>query len=297
MKKNIIILSIIQFLLPAYMLAQVTIGSGNPAHESAILELQASDKGFLGPKVALTGKYDDTTIPEPAPGLMVINTAQPDMSQPEEERVYPYKFYYWVQSDIPHWERFIGHDEIEYWIDREMDAWSMPQPVMFYLNGSDMLSANRPGINNFMQGVAANSDKALILKDSINHSDGAVKIKSGTPGTVILEPGIYNIIFSYLFIPTTPSLINCNVSCYFMDFPFYSRDGGGLKYVRVYSNTYHSTREKASHAASINFIAPIETTTEWVVKLGAGNSDCTRVGGLSLPNRNTFLYITKVGDW
>lgn len=293
--KNIIIVIIFQ-LLPVHMLAQVTIGSGSPPHESAILDLQASNKGFLVSRVNLTGIYDVTTIPNPAAGLIVINTAEPDTNLPEEERVYPNKFYYWVQGDTPHWERFVGHDEVEYWINQEIAAWSMPQPVMFYLNGTDILEANRPGIRNFMAGVSANSDKPLPLKDSINHSDGAVELKSGTQSTIVLEPGIYNIIFAYQFIPTITTT-TCNVSCYFMDFPFYHREGGGLKYVRVYSNTYHNTKEKAAHAATINFVAPIETRTEWTVRLGAGVSTCTNVSGFSLPNRNTFLYITKVGDW
>lgn len=294
--KIIIILLVLQLLFSAYMSAQVTIGSGNPPHESAILDLQASDKGFLGPRVALTGKYDNTTIPDAVSGLLVINTAQPDMSQPVEERVYPYKFYYWVEGDTPGWERFIGHDELEYRIEQEITKWAIPQPVMFYLNGTDILSENRPGILNFMENVNENSDKEILLVDSINHSNGAVKLKEGTQSTIIFEPGIYNIVFAYLFIPTTPSAINCNDSSYFMDFPFYPDDGSGLIYVRVYSNTYHNTGIKAAHGATINFVAPIKHSTEWTVKLGAGVSGCTNKRGFSLPNRNTFLYITKVGD-
>lgn len=84
-----------------------------------------------------------------------------------------------------------------------------------------------------------------------------------------------------------------------MDFPFYS-GSDPRKSIRVYSNTYHNIREKSSHAATINFVAPIREETEWGVKLGAGFSGtgtCTGVSGFSLPNRNTFLYITKVGNW
>jgi len=281
--------------LPIYISAQVTIGSDEPPHESAILDLQASNKGFLGPRVALTGRYDKITIPDAVPGLIVINTALPDMNQPEDERVYPYKFYYWIEGEKPGWERFIGHDELEYRIDREITKWSLPQPVMFYLNGSEILSENRPGALNFMGGVTQGLTKEVPLVDGFNHSGGTVKIKEGTQSTIILEPGIYNIIFAYLFIPTTPTSIDCNDSSYFMDFPFYAKDGSGLKYIRVYSNTYHNIREKASHAATINFVAPIEAYTEWVVKLGAGVSECTEIDGFSLPNRNTFLYITKIG--
>lgn len=297
MKTNIIILLILQFLLPAYILAQVTVGSGDPPHESAILDLQSSNKGFLGPRVALTGKYDNTTIPNAAPGLLIINTAPPDMNQPEDERVYPYKFYYWVESGTPRWESLIGHDELDYWVEQEIIEWAMPQPVLFHLNGKDKLADNRLGILNFMSGVSANSSKELLLTDSVNHSGGSVQLKAGTQSTIILEPGIYNIIFAYLFIPTPASTTSCNHSSYFMEFPFYPRDESGFKYVRVYSDTYHHIQEKSSHAATINFVSPIQQRTEWTVKLGAGTSTCTSRSGFSLPNRNTFLYITRVGDW
>ncbi len=41
---------------------------------SAILELKASNKGFLGPRVALASITDKATIPNPANGLLVYNT-------------------------------------------------------------------------------------------------------------------------------------------------------------------------------------------------------------------------------
>lgn len=53
--------------------AQVTIGSNDAPHISAILELKSSDKGFLGPRVALTSQTDQVTIPSPAVGLLVYN--------------------------------------------------------------------------------------------------------------------------------------------------------------------------------------------------------------------------------
>ncbi len=295
MRVNIILFLMLQCILPTYISAQVSIGTGDPPHESAILDLQASNKGFLGPRVALTGKYDRTTIPNAASGLLVINTSQPDINLPEEERVYPNIFYYWVEGNNPGWERFIGHDELEYRIEQEITRWSMPLPVMFNLNGSDMLSSNRPGILNFMSDANAGSAKKLPLVETFNHSEGNVSLKD--QDTIIFKPGIYNIVFAYLFIPTTPSAVTCNVSSYFMDFPFYPDDGSGRKEVRVYSNTYHLPKDSASHAATINFVAPIEQTTKWGVHLGAGASDCTKVNGLSLPNRNTFLYITRVGNW
>lgn len=55
--------------------AQVKIGN-NPAtiSPSAALEVETTNKGFLPPRVALTGTTDVSTIPSPATGLLVYNT-------------------------------------------------------------------------------------------------------------------------------------------------------------------------------------------------------------------------------
>jgi hypothetical protein len=54
--------------------AQVGIGTTNP-HASAKLEIAASDKGFLPPRVALLATDNASPISNPATGLLVYNTA------------------------------------------------------------------------------------------------------------------------------------------------------------------------------------------------------------------------------
>ncbi|MCT4581853.1 MAG: hypothetical protein N4A35_10580 [Flavobacteriales bacterium] len=49
--------------------------SGSNPDASAKLEVRSSNKGFLPPRVALTGNNDVTTITTPASGLLVYNTA------------------------------------------------------------------------------------------------------------------------------------------------------------------------------------------------------------------------------
>lgn len=71
MKKITIFLFII---LPTLIFAQVGIGTNTP-DASAKLDISATDKGFLPPRVALTGTTDVATILTPATGLMVYNTA------------------------------------------------------------------------------------------------------------------------------------------------------------------------------------------------------------------------------
>lgn len=53
--------------------AQTGIGTTTP-HASAKLDVSATDKGFLPPRVTLTGISDNSTIASPATGLLVYNT-------------------------------------------------------------------------------------------------------------------------------------------------------------------------------------------------------------------------------
>lgn len=82
--------------------AQVGIGTSTP-HTSAVLELQATNKGVLFPRVALTGKSDTTTIPSPATSLVVYNTATAGGLVPG--------FYYWNGTA---WQSMAGDEFISY---------------------------------------------------------------------------------------------------------------------------------------------------------------------------------------
>ncbi len=53
--------------------AQTGIGTSTP-DASAKLDVSASNKGFLPPRITLTSTTDNTTIPNPATGLLVYNT-------------------------------------------------------------------------------------------------------------------------------------------------------------------------------------------------------------------------------
>ena len=72
---NRILILIITGLFTYHLQAQnIGIGTTTP-NASAALEIKASNKGFLPPRVALNGTDDITTIPNPATGLMVFNSA------------------------------------------------------------------------------------------------------------------------------------------------------------------------------------------------------------------------------
>jgi hypothetical protein len=67
------ILSFLISLFPLLSIAQTGIGTTSP-DASAKLEVNSSNKGFLPPRVTLTSQTDNTTISNPATGLLVYNT-------------------------------------------------------------------------------------------------------------------------------------------------------------------------------------------------------------------------------
>ena len=62
------------FIVTISIKAQVGIGTGSP-NGSSMLEINATNKGVLIPRVTLTGSTDATTIATPATSLLVYNTA------------------------------------------------------------------------------------------------------------------------------------------------------------------------------------------------------------------------------
>ncbi|MCZ2487190.1 hypothetical protein [Aquirufa antheringensis] len=70
--------------------AQTGIGTTAPA-ASAKLEVYATNKGFLPPRIALTGAADASTIASPVAGLLIYNTATAGIAP---NNVVP-GYYYW----------------------------------------------------------------------------------------------------------------------------------------------------------------------------------------------------------
>lgn len=98
MKRIAFILSILSIQLTGF--AQLGVGTNSP-DASAQLDVTASDKGFLAPRIALTSATDVTTIATPATGLMIYNTATAGTTP---NNVIPGYYYY----DGTKWVRFIN---------------------------------------------------------------------------------------------------------------------------------------------------------------------------------------------
>ena len=83
---------LILVVLRINLFSQVAINStGNTPDNSAMLDISASNKGLLIPRVALTGTTDNTTIPSPVTSLLIYNTATVSDVAPG--------FYYYTGSD------------------------------------------------------------------------------------------------------------------------------------------------------------------------------------------------------
>lgn len=89
------------YIIPALILSfstivkgQVGIGTVNP-HPSTALDISSEDKGFLGPRIALTSRTDIVTIPNPVDGLVVFNTTV--LPGTEANELKP-SYYVWYQD-------------------------------------------------------------------------------------------------------------------------------------------------------------------------------------------------------
>lgn len=93
-------LSLLLFIIPAFVFSQVGIGTNTP-NSSSVLDVSATNKGFLPPRIVLTGTNDVSTITSPANGLMIYNTATAGTSP---TNVIP-GFYYFESGK---WQRIIN---------------------------------------------------------------------------------------------------------------------------------------------------------------------------------------------
>ncbi len=100
MKNKGIVFFFVGMLVTWHSLAQTGIGTTTP-HASAKLEVSATDKGFLPPRLALTSVNSASPVTSPANGLMVFNTATAGSGS---NQVVP-GYYYW-NSASAQWLRF-----------------------------------------------------------------------------------------------------------------------------------------------------------------------------------------------
>ena len=97
-------LTILLLCVSNHLQAQIGINPiGAPGHASAMLDVSATNKGLLVPRVSLTSATDVVTIATPALSLLVYNTATAGIFP---NNIAP-GYYYWNGSK---WSSFIGQD-------------------------------------------------------------------------------------------------------------------------------------------------------------------------------------------
>lgn len=136
----------ILFLISFLSFSQVGINTTSP-NPSSIMDISASDKGLLIPRVSLTGVTDTVTIQSPAIGLLVYKTGASIM---------PEGFYYWNGTQ---WQ-YLLTDEKEFW----------------------SLTGNT--INNSTDALGTNNSRSLLFKTNNEivaqlHPSGSVVIGLG----------------------------------------------------------------------------------------------------------------------
>jgi len=102
-----IILSLLFINIILSSLAQVGIGTNSP-NASAQLDVESTNKGFLPPRVVLTGRTDASTIASPATGLLVYNTTNNGTAP---NNVTPGFYYNAGTQQSPNWVRLIITNE------------------------------------------------------------------------------------------------------------------------------------------------------------------------------------------
>lgn len=145
-----------------YSFAQTGIGTSTP-HASAKLEVNATDKGFLPPRVALTATNSASPITSPANGLMVFNTVTAGINP---FQVVP-GYYYWDGIGLK-------------WVSLSTTVGNVQNQAIFRstsnTTGGTVVSTWDSRFNNIAAG-----DLTITSNTSFALSNGVYKIQWGLP--------------------------------------------------------------------------------------------------------------------
>ncbi len=172
--KNTICSLLMLILAFAHVNAQVAIGTSTP-DASAKFQIDATDKGFLAPRVALTSLTDNTTIVSPATGLMVYCNGTGGLEE---------GFYYWNGSSWTKMSQVSNNQDLGYVVGWPSNA--TPPGYLLPLSGGTYNWADYPEFQTFngtyaSQFIASSTATTFTLKD-IN-STGRFLRGGSTAGT------------------------------------------------------------------------------------------------------------------
>jgi hypothetical protein len=146
---------------------QSAVGVGTRTPYSSALDLDVSNlpngqkKGFLLPKVALTGKKDTHTISNPKKAMMVYNMQDAGSG---EEKVYKNLVYVWTGQE---WVPFSNLPEIR----------KLKRPIHFVLASRRKIPINISSFNNRSQGMTLRWEANEVYLKNVKD----VKVPAGVP--------------------------------------------------------------------------------------------------------------------
>lgn len=146
---------------------QSAVGVGTRTPYSSALDLDVSNlpngqkKGFLLPKVALTGKKDTHTISNPKKAMMVYNMQDAGSG---EEKVYKNLVYVWTGQE---WVPFSNLPEIR----------KLKRPIHFILASKRKIPINISSFNNRSQGMTLRWEANEVYLKNVKD----VKVPAGVP--------------------------------------------------------------------------------------------------------------------
>ncbi|MEK6495231.1 hypothetical protein [Myroides odoratimimus] len=178
MKKKLLFAGV-AFMALSTMQAQDGVGIGKSIipDGSAVLDIGATDKGLLIPRVALTGETDATTIKGAAPSLLVFNTATAGGLKPG--------YYFWLDNK---WNALVSKtidktDEVLTTLEISADG----VPVVLTYTGEDKKTVALPVAEKLQKDTAftAHIQKLVSAKAAgVSIKEGAgIKVDSKEIGT------------------------------------------------------------------------------------------------------------------
>lgn len=141
------LLFIVVFVFPFQLYSQTGIGTSTP-HASAKLEVAATNKGFLPPRISLTGLLDVTTITSPATGLVIYNTATAGTTP---NNVLPGYYYY----DGTKWNQLVDQSSL--------NSFSGFVPNYAQSNASRVLNVTTSGTTIVSQSITTSGRPVQII--------------------------------------------------------------------------------------------------------------------------------------
>jgi len=149
--------------------------TGDSPEVSAGLDVNFTNKGLLIPRVQLTGKADNLTIPSPATSLIIYNTATTSTGNSND--VTP-GYYYWTGTS---WARFASADDPQ--ATPSTNAWS--------LTGNNLTaSTNYLGTTNAMDiAIKTNAVERMRIKSNGQVGIGSTSFSTSSPEKLLIDAG------------------------------------------------------------------------------------------------------------